>query len=130
MSDGQPLFPGDSEIDQLFKIQKVMGELPSHQQEDFAKNPRFIGLKFPDLHHPETLEKKYIGKLPTKAINLMQGMLRLDPEERLTAIECLTHSYFDDLRLNDEEFLKNLGEEQSNDIIPETVPATRPIQSS
>lgn len=27
MSDGQPLFPGDSEIDQLYMIQKVMGTL-------------------------------------------------------------------------------------------------------
>ena len=26
--DGQPLFPGDSDIDQLFVIQKLLGELP------------------------------------------------------------------------------------------------------
>ena len=25
--DGQPLFPGDSDIDQLFVIQKLLGEL-------------------------------------------------------------------------------------------------------
>ena len=27
--DGQPLFPGDSDIDQLFVIQKLLGELHS-----------------------------------------------------------------------------------------------------
>ena len=26
--DGQPLFPGDSDIDQLFVIQKLLGKLP------------------------------------------------------------------------------------------------------
>ena len=28
LMDGQPLFPGDSEVDQLFVIQKVLGKLP------------------------------------------------------------------------------------------------------
>ena len=28
LMDGQPLFPGDSEVDQLFVIQKVLGRLP------------------------------------------------------------------------------------------------------
>jgi len=28
LMDGQPLFPGDSEVDQLFVIQKVLGPLP------------------------------------------------------------------------------------------------------
>jgi len=27
--DSQPLFPGDNEIDQLYKIQSVLGNLPS-----------------------------------------------------------------------------------------------------
>ena len=29
--------------------------------ESFNKNPRFVGLKFPDISKPETLEKKYSG---------------------------------------------------------------------
>ena len=28
----------------------------------------------------------------------MNGMLKMDPEERLTAIECLAHPYFDGIR--------------------------------
>eukprot|EP00961_Rhodomonas_salina_P167821 2262456-Rhodomonas_salina.1 len=31
LTDGQPLFPGESEIDQLYVIQKVMGPLTSGQ---------------------------------------------------------------------------------------------------
>lgn len=81
------------------------------QEEQFAKNPRFIGLKFPNLKHPETLEKHYIGKMGPKAISLMSGMLKMDPKERLTAIECLAHSYFDSIR---ETEITNLIEEQKS----------------
>jgi len=37
----------------------------------FGKNPRFVGLKLPDVHSPETLDKWYTGKLSNKALNLM-----------------------------------------------------------
>ena len=45
LSDGQPLFPGESEIDQLFTIQKVQGPLPDYQMKLFEENPRFAGLR-------------------------------------------------------------------------------------
>jgi len=38
--DGQPLFPGESEIDQLYLIQKTLGPLTSMQMEAFNRNPR------------------------------------------------------------------------------------------
>lgn len=73
--DGDPLFPGESEIDQLFCIQKVLGKLPQSLQEKFDENPRFVGFKFPELNKPETLEKRYVGKMSAKALSLMNGML-------------------------------------------------------
>ena len=68
------------------------------QEEQFAKNPRFIGLKFPELKNPETLEKHYIGKMSKSAISLMNGMLKMDPKERSTALDALAHQYFDSIR--------------------------------
>jgi hypothetical protein len=121
------LFPGDSEIDQLYLIQKVLGKLTSEQYEMFSKNPRFLGLKFPNVSKPETLEKKYVGKMSKKALSLMNGLLRMDPKERLTGIKALTHSYFDDIRFKDEEFFK-IAQGDLNDISNRDV--TRPIQSS
>ena len=41
LMDGQPLFPGDSEVDQLFVIQKVLGPLPDFLQEEFNRNARY-----------------------------------------------------------------------------------------
>ena len=45
LSDGQPLFPGESEIDQLYVIQKITGPLPPDQMTLFYNNSRFSGLK-------------------------------------------------------------------------------------
>lgn len=70
----------------------------------FAKNPRFSGLKFPDVTNPETLEKKYVGILPKKALNLMNGLLKMNPKDRISGLEALTHPYFDELREADPEF--------------------------
>ena len=99
LSDGQPLFPGDSEMDMLYLIQKVLGGLTSEQNESFNKNPRFLGLKFPqDVSKVETLDKKYTGKLSKNALSLMTGLLKMDPAERFTGEMALAHAYFDDIR--------------------------------
>ena len=52
ISDGQPIFPGDSEVDQLYMIQKVLGPLTNEHLELFMSNNRFAGLKFPDMSKP------------------------------------------------------------------------------
>lgn len=74
------------------------------QKEMFAKNPRFVGLRFPDISKPETLEKHYVGKINKKGIDLMNGLLQMDPNKRLSALEALAHPYFDGIR--DEEVQK------------------------
>jgi len=103
LTDLEPLFPGDSEIDQLYVIQKIMGILTPDLQERFNKNPRFVGYKFPDLSKPDTLEKRYVGKLSKQALNLMEGLLKMDPRDRLTARDAICHPYFDGLRTQDDE---------------------------
>ena len=55
-------------------------------------------MKFPEVTNPETLEKRYVGKLSRKALSLMSGLLRMEPAERLTALEALAHPYFDGIR--------------------------------
>lgn len=67
-------------------------------QEEFNKNPRFIGLKFPDVSKPETLEKRYVGKASSQVIDLMIKLMHMDPNYRITALEALNHEYFDDIR--------------------------------
>jgi len=93
--DGQPLFPGESEIDQLYLIQRVLGPLTPEQHELFLRNPRFLGLKFPDMTRPETLEKRYLGKVTKKLIVFMKSLLKMEPTERSTAAEGLDSPYLE-----------------------------------
>ncbi|KAM6291136.1 cyclin-dependent kinase-like 5 isoform 3-T4 [Porphyrio hochstetteri] len=79
LSDGQPLFPGESEIDQLFTIQKVLGPLPAEQMKLFYSNPRFHGLRFPAVNHPQSLERRYLGILSGVLLDLMKGGAYRDP---------------------------------------------------
>jgi cyclin-dependent kinase-like len=95
ITDGQPLFPGESEIDQLYIIQKILGPLTSEHLEMFISNSRFAGLKFPDMSKPETLQKKYVGKMTKKTISFMNEMLAMDPKDRPSAQNCLNNPYFD-----------------------------------
>ena len=81
LTDGQPLFPGESEIDQLYLIQKTLGPLTNDQKEAFLKNPRYLGMKFHEISKPETLEKRFQGKVTKKALAFMKTLLRMDPEE-------------------------------------------------
>eukprot|EP00128_Syssomonas_multiformis_P017319 Colp12_sorted_trinity150504_noHs@8818 len=106
--DGQPLFPGESEIDQLFTIQRVLVPLPAKQLEMFYKNPRFVGLKFPDMSQPETLARHYWGKLTPQALEFMERVLQMDPDCRVSAEECLAHPYFDHLRQADDGMIETL----------------------
>ncbi|CAG9316502.1 CDKL5_2 [Blepharisma stoltei] len=98
LTDGQPLFPGENEIDQLYLIQKMIGSLTPEQQESFQKNPRFIGLKFPEISKVETLEKRYLGKLNKVALNFMNSLLQMDPNKRMNSSEALLHPFFNGIR--------------------------------
>ncbi|KAG4056513.1 Cyclin-dependent kinase-like 5 [Phytophthora cactorum] len=93
--EGQPMFPGESEIDQLYLIQKMLGPLQKRHMELFAANPRFSGLKIPEVKAPETLYRRYCGRVSKKAINFLEGVIRLCPEDRFTSEECLKHPYFE-----------------------------------
>ena len=95
LADGDPLFPGDNEVDQLIIIQKVIGRFADHQYEQFSKNPHFSGYKLPEIAKPETLERRYMGKLSKQAINFMKQLLHQDPKLRLKGENMFKHPYFE-----------------------------------
>lgn len=105
LMDGQPLFPGDSEVDQLFVIQKVLGPLPEFLQDEFNRNSRYQGLKFPEIPHPETIETRYAAVMNDTEIDLMKAMLQMDPYKRITARQAIEHDWFDELRSKDPEYI-------------------------
>ena len=97
ITDGQPIFPGESEVDQLYIVQRVLGPLTPEHNEIFLQNPRFAGLKFPDMSRPETLQKKYVGKLSKRALSFLRAVLSMHPPNRPTSLESLSNPYFEEL---------------------------------
>jgi len=113
--DGQPLFPGESEIDQLYLIQRVLGPLTAEQMELFLRNPRFLGLKFPDMTKPETLEKKYLGKCSKRSMQFLKSVLKMHPPDRITSHEALMHNYFEGIFDKDmDKRMVDLRQQQAN----------------
>ncbi|KXS15976.1 Pkinase-domain-containing protein [Gonapodya prolifera JEL478] len=93
---GQPLFPGESGVDQLVEIIKVLGT-PSREQIT-AMNPNYTEYKFPQIKACSWA--KVFRNRPTTpdALDLIAKTLEYTPQTRLTAIETLTHPFFDELR--------------------------------
>ena len=88
------MFPGESEIDQLYVIQKIIGPLPPEQMHLFNSNPRFRGLKFPTEIKPLSLKQKYHTNLPADLLNFLEVTLRLESRKRLTIDQCIKHGAF------------------------------------
>ncbi|XP_042169472.1 cyclin-dependent kinase-like 1 isoform X1 [Oncorhynchus tshawytscha] len=94
---GIPLWPGKSDMDQLYLIRKTLGDLIPRHQQVFNKNQFFSGVCIPEPQEMETLELKY-PNLSYQALSLMKGCLRMDPSERLACEQLLEHAYFDSQR--------------------------------
>ncbi|KKY25550.1 putative glycogen synthase kinase [Phaeomoniella chlamydospora] len=109
---GQPLFPGESGIDQLVEIIKVLGT-PTRDQIR-TMNPNYMEHKFPQIKPhpfnkvktpgshtgevPEVDLKKVFRKAPENAIDLISALLEYTPPQRLSAIQAMCHPFFDELR--------------------------------
>ncbi|NXE97871.1 CDKL2 protein, partial [Menura novaehollandiae] len=93
MLTGEPLFPGDSDIDQLFHITSCLGNLIPRQQELFYKNPLFAGMKLPEVKEVESLDKRY-PKLPASVLDLAKECLQIDPDKRPSCAELLQGDFF------------------------------------
>jgi len=94
---GQPLFPGESGIDQLVEIIKVLGT-PSREQIK-TMNPNYMEHKFPQIK-PHPFSKVFRPRTAPEAIDLVSKLLEYTPEARLSAIESMIHPFFDDLRID------------------------------
>jgi hypothetical protein len=64
----------------------------------FLRNPRYMGLKFPDMSRPETLQKKYVGKVGKREMDFMKSVLQMKPKNRMNAKAGLEHPYFEAIR--------------------------------
>ncbi|CAH8447856.1 unnamed protein product [Dicrocoelium dendriticum] len=93
---GQPIFPGDSGVDQLVEIIKVLGTPTRDQIHEM--NPDYRDFRFPQIR-PHLWSKVFRPRVPPDAIQLVSQLLDYTPSKRLKPLDACLHPFFDELRL-------------------------------
>ncbi|XP_017122474.1 putative glycogen synthase kinase-3 homolog [Drosophila elegans] len=101
---GQLIFPGDSGVDQIVEIVKVMGTPTSEQLHDM--NPHYKQFKLPQLK-PHPWAKVFRIRTPAEAIDLVSKMLIYSPNARVSPLMGCAHPFFDELRHDPQQQLPN-----------------------
>uniref|UniRef100_A0A0K3CN92 BY PROTMAP: gi/342321175/gb/EGU13110.1/ CMGC/GSK protein kinase [Rhodotorula glutinis ATCC 204091] n=1 Tax=Rhodotorula toruloides TaxID=5286 RepID=A0A0K3CN92_RHOTO len=91
---GSVFFPGESSIDQLVEIVKVLGT-PTREHVK-AMNAHYTEHNFPQVQAVPL--EQILPRASAAAIDLLGSLILYDPSRRLTAIEAMAHHFFDDLR--------------------------------
>ncbi|KAK9841780.1 hypothetical protein WJX81_002502 [Elliptochloris bilobata] len=93
MHTGAPLFPGDSDVDQLWLILKCLGRLAPRHAAAMAVHPSFAGVRLPAAHELEPLEVRF-PKFDLPLLQFLKACLHPEPEKRLSCAELLRLPYF------------------------------------
>ncbi|KAL0214636.1 hypothetical protein P9112_006820 [Eukaryota sp. TZLM1-RC] len=96
LATGEPLFPGDSDVDQLNLIVSSIGPLPSNVNDHFQRNPRFRSL-FNRGKPPNRDEffRRFQSVLSPSGVDLLTKMLDLDENNIISAADALKHPFFE-----------------------------------
>ncbi|KAL4228943.1 Cyclin-dependent kinase 3 [Mactra antiquata] len=90
----RPLFPGDSEIDQLFRIFRTLGTPDEIVWPGVTRLPDFKS-SFPKW--PQQSLESVLRNLCPDGLDLLTKMMKYEPSQRISAKSALTHSYFSGL---------------------------------
>ncbi|XP_033988263.1 serine/threonine-protein kinase MAK [Trematomus bernacchii] len=88
----RPLFPGNSEVDEIFKICQVLGTVKKTDWSEGYQLASAMNFRFPQC--VPTHLKTLIPNASNEAIILMRDLLQWDPKKRPTAVQSLRYPYF------------------------------------
>lgn len=94
----EPLFKGDSNIDQLIQIIKLLG-MPSEESWPEFRNYLPADFPIPQEEVPEFSKFFPTGTNPD-LLDLLSGLLQMNPKKRLTAEQAVNHKFFDSIPPN------------------------------
>ena len=89
---GKPLFQNVCEIGQLFNIFKLLGT-PNEQEWPELADMAHYKSTFPKFHK-KSFKSLFAADEDAFAIDLISKMIRLNPAERISVLDCLQHPYF------------------------------------
>lgn len=100
--DRKPLFPGKESSEQIELILTILG---TPKIEDIYKegrsNSRELIFKYGKIE--KVPWKEVLPKAPEDALDLLEKMLKFDPDKRITIENAMKHKYFDNLPVEVEE---------------------------
>jgi len=91
----QPLFPGETAVDQMVEVIKILGT-PS-KDDIAAMNKQYTDFAFPHIR-PLPWSRVFPSHVPADAIDLVGQMLCYNPQRRITPLDAMCHPFFDELR--------------------------------
>jgi cyclin-dependent kinase len=92
---GSPLFPGDSEIDQIFKIFRILGT-PNEQAWPGVSSLPDYKPTFPQWSKQDIA--RIIPTLDEAGVDMLKRTLTYDAAKRISAKRALVHAYFADYK--------------------------------
>ncbi|GAB7328994.1 hypothetical protein MBLNU13_g00850t1 [Cladosporium sp. NU13] len=96
MATRKPLFPGDSEIDEIFKIFRILGTPTEADWPGVTSFPDFKSSfpKWERKQDDEMVNADGIKILGENGLDLLESMLVYDPAGRISAKQAVHHPYF------------------------------------
>uniref|UniRef100_A0AC35UDU1 Protein kinase domain-containing protein n=1 Tax=Rhabditophanes sp. KR3021 TaxID=114890 RepID=A0AC35UDU1_9BILA len=126
---GDAIWPGRSDIDQLYLIIKTMGNLIERHAVYFHENPYYRGLSIPSPDQIITLDVKF-AEYSSATLDILKKCFQMNPEKRASASELLTHPYFQGVQLPiiDTQPQDNIFKRKTNNALP-MIPQTSTVNS-
>ncbi|OAA54424.1 negative regulator of the PHO system [Cordyceps fumosorosea ARSEF 2679] len=103
MYTGRPLFPGTTNEDQIIRIFRIMGTPTERTWPGIMQLPEY-GDKFDKFQMYATQDlRNLLPAIDPTGIDLLQRMLQLRPELRISAHDALQHPWFNDLVMHQQQ---------------------------
>lgn len=97
---GRPLFVGDSEIDTLFKIFRVLG---TPKKDDWPSHAVVRWDQFPVFEHKPTPFRSLSAELTEAGEHFLSKIFQFNPADRPSAIELLHHPWLSEVHVLQDE---------------------------
>ncbi|XP_026332863.1 cyclin-dependent kinase-like 1 [Hyposmocoma kahamanoa] len=129
----EALWPGKSDLDQLYLIRKTLGDLLPRHMTIFSQNTFFQGMALPEPTTFESLERKIPQRYANNdlIIDFLQKCLDKDPIMRWTCEQLLRHPIFENFlftvpQTNHEQYEKSRrAQVQSSPLLPQLIVSER-----
>lgn len=96
---GEALWPGKSDVDQLYLIKKSMGDLLPRHVQIFKGNDFFAGVPMPEPDLSDSLTNKIPSSIDDAGFDFIKKCLEKDPQKRPSCEQLLRHAYLSNVKI-------------------------------